>query len=152
MSDEPVKEVVLPDVEKLSTIIPSVNEELTVPDETLTELLAVATVGDVTDNVSATIPTNNPIDLEVLGIITADDGGVADVIDAFDKAVIINSEERKGQNSFDELQKIQSVQSHLSAGTQDFPRLLSYFFKDSYLTALLPIIRSPHIFSRNLIL
>lgn len=139
MSDEPVKEVEVTDVEKLSTTIPSVIEEVTVPDDALTELLSVATVGDVTDNVSATIPTNNPIDLEVLGIITADDGGVADVIDAFDKAVIINSEERKGQNSFDELQKIQSVQSHLSAGTQNSPRLLSSFSKDYYLTPVLPI-------------
>jgi hypothetical protein len=122
MSDEPVEDVVAVDVEKL----PSIIKEDTVHEDVVPELLAVATVAD--DDVTATTPSNNPIDLGELGIIAADDGGVADVIDAFDKAVILNSEERTGQNSYDELQKIQSVQSHLSAGTPDFARHYFLFF------------------------
>jgi hypothetical protein len=122
MSDEPVEDVVAVDVEKL----PSIIKEDTVHEDVVPELLAVATVAD--DDDTATTPSNNPIDLGELGIIAADDGGVADVIDAFDKAVILNSEERTGQNSYDELQKIQSVQSHLSAGTPDFARHYFLFF------------------------
>jgi hypothetical protein len=122
MSDEPVEDVVAVDVEKL----PSIIKEDTVHEDVVPELLAVATVAD--DDVTATTPSNNPIDFGELGIIAADDGGVADVIDAFDKAVILNSEERTGQNSYDELQKIQSVQSHLSAGTPDFARHYFLFF------------------------
>jgi hypothetical protein len=122
MSDEPVEDVVAVDVEKL----PSIIKEDTVHEDVVPELLVVATVAD--DDVTATTPSNNPIDLGELGIIAADDGGVADVIDAFDKAVILNSEERTGQNSYDELQKIQSVQSHLSAGTPDFARHYFLFF------------------------
>lgn len=119
MSDEPVEDNVVVDVEKL----PSIVKEVNVHDDALPEVLAAATVSDV--DVSAAIPSNNPIDLGELGFIAADDGGVADVIDAFDKAVIVNSEERTGQNPHDELQRIQSVQSHLSAGTPDFA--INYF-------------------------
>jgi hypothetical protein len=146
MSDEPVEDVVVVDIEKL----PSIIKEDTVHDDLVPEILAVATVAD--DDVTATIPANNPIDLGELGILAADDGGVADVIDAFDKAVIVNSEERTGQNSYDELQKIQSVQSHLSAGTPDFARGRFIISKMRFhLTSVLLFLPPMKIF-RNLIL
>jgi hypothetical protein len=148
MSDEPVEDVVAVDVEKL----PSMIKENTVHEDVVPQLLAVATVAD--EDVTATTPSNNPIDLGELGIIAADDGGVADVIDAFDKAVIVNSEERTGQNSYDELQKIQSVQSHLSAGTLDFAHDYFLFFEDAISSnfssslSFLPTVK----LSRNLVL
>ena len=57
-----------------------------------------------------------PVNLDDLGFIAADDAGLGDVIDDFDKAVSLKADENKEQSPYEELQRIQSVQSHLSAG------------------------------------
>lgn len=130
MSDESVEEVVPVDAEKLTSSI----EEVAAKVEESPEPLAVIKADG--EDVIAKIPTSNPIDLGELGLVAADDVGISDVIDDFDKAVTINSDGRKGQNSYDELQKIQSVQSHLSAGTDivhDFKATLSFFLKCAFI-------------------
>lgn len=76
-------------------------------------------VTEVTENVTeepAASLTPNAIDLKELGLTASDDNGLADVIDDFDNALSLKSNEQNRTNSMNELQQIQSVQSHLSAG------------------------------------
>lgn len=60
--------------------------------------------------------TAEPVKLSDLGFTATDDAGLGDVIDDFDKAVSLKADENKGQSPYEELQRIQSVPSHLSAG------------------------------------
>ena len=84
------------------------------------EVNKVEEVAESSTEQPAAIPTPNPnpIDLKQLGLTASDDSGLADVIDDFDNALSLKANEQPGNNSFNELQQIQSVQSHLSAGSK----------------------------------
>lgn len=96
-----LKEVV--EVKEVADIVESDTKKVTEVTENVTEEPAVSL-------------TPNPIDLKQLGLTASDDNGLADVIDDFDNALSLKSNEQNGTNSMNELQQIQSVQSHLSAG------------------------------------
>lgn len=64
----------------------------------------------------ATILSEESSKLEELAYVASDEGNLNDVIDDFDKAIKLTSDVNEERCSYNELQQIQSVQSHLSAG------------------------------------
>lgn len=85
-------------------------------DETLQQLNSEP-LGKHDEPITSPLPQiSEPVKLSDLGFTATDDSGLGDVVDDFDKAVSLKADENMGQSPYEELQRIQSVPSHLSAG------------------------------------
>ena len=92
--------------------------------------------------VSASASTPESSKVEELAFVASDEGNLNDVINDFDEAIKLNSDVNEGRGHYNELQQIQAVQSHLSAGIVDETNLRTISYVTIYFLLVL-IISSP---------
>ena len=113
------------DIDKTELLIAttSINIEETLPSlpDTFINLPEPDSVSghDAAPVISASVSTPESSKVEELAFVASDEGNLNDVINDFDEAIKLNSDENEGRGQYNELQQIQAVQSHLSAGKVD---------------------------------
>ena len=98
------------------TVIASDDIQPTSPDIAISASDAIAILPEALLDTDDTPPSLSDAKLEELAFVAADDCDINEVIDDFDKVVKLSADEYQERGSYNELQQIQSVQSHLSAG------------------------------------
>ena len=122
---DPAEELRNIDIDKNELLIAttSINIEETLPSlpDTFINLPEPDSVSghDAALVISASISTPESLNVEELAFVASDEGNLNDVINDFDEAIKLNSDENEGRGQYNELQQIQAVQSHLSAGNVD---------------------------------